>query len=197
MNVVTHYDKLIEENNDPFRAPPILQEYMNKWDGQVFIDAMCLLSNTAKILEIGVGTGRVAAKVGPYCSKFYGIDISPKTIERASENLSGLKNIELICADFSSYMFVEMFDIIYSTLTSMHFEDKQKFISKISALLKTTGRFMLSINKNQNEYINVGNRKLKNYPDDLNEITDCINSTDMVIEEQFETEFAHIFICTK
>ena len=30
MNVIDHYDKLIIENNDPFRDPPELQDYMEK-----------------------------------------------------------------------------------------------------------------------------------------------------------------------
>ena len=40
MDVKTHYDMLIEENNDPFRDPPVLQKYMELWDGQVFLDQM-------------------------------------------------------------------------------------------------------------------------------------------------------------
>ncbi len=59
MNIIEHYDKLIEENNDPFRDPQILQDYMNKWDGSAFIDAM-QLDKTKHVLEIGVGTGRLA-----------------------------------------------------------------------------------------------------------------------------------------
>ena len=38
MNVVKHYDLLINEDNDPFRDPPELQEYMDQWDGAAFID---------------------------------------------------------------------------------------------------------------------------------------------------------------
>ena len=33
MDIITHYDKLIDDNNDPFRDPPPLREYMDKWDG--------------------------------------------------------------------------------------------------------------------------------------------------------------------
>ena len=62
MNVIQHYDRLVDENNDPFYDPPILQKYMDKWDGKVFIDSM-LLNNTKQVLEIGVGTGRLAKKV--------------------------------------------------------------------------------------------------------------------------------------
>ena len=36
----THYDLLVDENNDSFRDPPVLQKYMESWDGQVFLDLM-------------------------------------------------------------------------------------------------------------------------------------------------------------
>lgn len=32
MNVIEHYDKLIEEKNDPVYDPKPLKEYMDKWD---------------------------------------------------------------------------------------------------------------------------------------------------------------------
>lgn len=51
MNTIEHYDKLIEENNDPVRDSDILKEYMNKWDGKQFIDAL-ELSNDKLALEI-------------------------------------------------------------------------------------------------------------------------------------------------
>lgn len=196
MNVKDHYNQLIEENNDPFRDPPVLQEYMSKWDGQTFIDFMCL-SPEKKVLEIGVGTGRIAAKVIPYCSKLIGIDISPKTIERATENLSCFDNLELICSDFSDYAFNETFDIIYSSLTLMHFEDKRHFIFKVDNLLNIGGTFCLSIDKNQNDYIDMGTRKLKIYPDKIDTIITFIHLSSMKIITQHETEFAHIIVCSK
>lgn len=64
MDVVTHYDILIENNNDPFRDPPLMQKYMDKWDGQIFIDSM-YITKSKKVLEIGIGTGRIAARVAP------------------------------------------------------------------------------------------------------------------------------------
>lgn len=70
MNVVEHYDKLIDDNNDSFNDPLPLQEYMNKWDGQLFIDSMCL-TKEKRVLEVGVGTGRLAARVISCCLKIY------------------------------------------------------------------------------------------------------------------------------
>ncbi len=62
MNVVKHYDLLIDEGNDAFCDPPVLQEYMDKWDGQEFIDSMTL-DKKKTVLEIGIGTGRIAKKL--------------------------------------------------------------------------------------------------------------------------------------
>ena len=49
-----------------------------------------------------------------------------KTVERAKENIAELSNITLILEDFYRHVFCEQFDIIYSSLTFMHFKDKQK-----------------------------------------------------------------------
>ena len=196
MNVSTHYDMLIDENNDSFRDGPVLQEYMNQWDGQIFIDSMKLQS-TKRVLEIGVGTGRLAAKVAPLCLSFCGIDISPKTIERARENLADHKNVELICSDFALFESQSTFDVIYSSLTMMHFENKEQIIAKVDALLCDKGVFCLSIDKSQSEYIDMGTRKIKIYPDTLDNIKSIINTSSMSIKDTFETEFAHIIVCTK
>ena len=64
MDVIEHYDKLIDEGNDPFLDPKPLRDYMDKWDGQRFIDALSL-DKTKSVLEIGVGTGRLAVRVIP------------------------------------------------------------------------------------------------------------------------------------
>ncbi len=196
MDVITHYDLLIEENNDPFHDPPELKEFMNKWDGQIFIDALQLDKNK-KVLEIGLGTGRIAVKVAPYCKRLTGIDISPKTIQRAKENLKAYSNISFVNADFISYEFKEKFDVIYSSLTMMHFENKKQVIFKVVSLLKSKGIFCLSIDKNQSEYIDMGNRKINIYPDNPNDILDIINLTKMSVKNVFETENGYIIVSTK
>ena len=67
MDVINHYDLLIDEGNDPFRDPPVLQEYMSRWDGERFIEALELTGNK-RVLEVGIGTGRLAGKVAPLCA---------------------------------------------------------------------------------------------------------------------------------
>ena len=140
--VISHYDSLVDENNDPFRDPPALKRYMDKWDGNTFIDSLTL-DQTKTVLEIGIGTGRLAVRTAPLCKKLVGIDISPKTIMRAKENLSEYSNVFLISGDFYAYPFDMKFDIIYSSLTFLHLQDKPKAIAIISTLLNKMGRLYL------------------------------------------------------
>ena len=134
IDVIEHYNKLIDENNDPTRDPKPLRDYMDKWDGEKFIESM-RLDKSKSALEIGIGTGRLAIKIAPNCKSLCGIDISEKTIGRAAENLSTYRNIKLICGDFMSCEFESQFDVIYSSLTFMHIQDKLSAIQKIATLL--------------------------------------------------------------
>lgn len=195
-NVIRHYDCLIDEDNDPVRDPEPLKAYMDKWDGQGFIDKM-QLSRSSSVLEIGVGTGRLAIRTAPQCKKFYGIDVSPKTIDRAKENLVQYKNVTLICGDFLYYRFECTFDVVYSSLTFMHIEDKQRALRKVSELLNRGGRFVLSIDKNPSEFIDVGTYKVKIYPDNADETAGCIEAAGLTVSERYDTEFAAIFIAVK
>ena len=196
MNVIDHYDLLIEENNDPFNDPPALQEYMNQWDGALFLKSLNLTASK-NVLEIGVGTGRIAVKVAPHCKRLVGVDISPKTIERAKENLKDYSNISFVCADFNTHAFNETFDIIYSSLTMMHFENKQQVISKVDTLLDKGGVFCLSIDKNQSDYIDMGTRKIKIYPDTLDNIKSLIDASSMTVTNIYETDNAYIIVSKK
>lgn len=196
MQVIEHYDKLIEENNDPVYDPEPLKKHMDKYDGQTFLDEM-RLDKTKCVLEIGVGTGRLALKTVPLCRRFYGIDISPKTIDRARHHLSAHHTVELICDDFMQHDFSIRFDVIYSSLTLMHIEDKQRFFNKIYSLLDSSGRFVLSIDKNQNKYIDCGVRKIEIYPDHPDDTRLYIKKSGLTLSDCMETEFAHIFVCTK
>jgi ubiquinone/menaquinone biosynthesis C-methylase UbiE len=194
--VIEHYNKLIDENNDPVRDSKPLKDYMDKWDGGRFIESMKLNKNKT-VLEIGVGTGRLAMKVAPLCQLFLGIDISPKTITRAAENLSSCHNIKLICDDFMSFEFADCFDVIYSSLTFMHIEDKLSAIKKIASLLNGDGIFVLSMDKNRDKFIDMGTRKIEIYPDDPIITRDFILEANLNLVDEFETEHAYVIVCQK
>ena len=191
-----HYDMLIDEGNDPVHDGEALKAYMDKWDGGQFIDDL-RLSGDETVLEIGVGTGRLATKVCDRCKVFYGIDLSPKTIETAKKNLSRYKNIHLICDDFLRWASGTKFDVIYSSLTFLHIEDKVGAISKIHTLLNESGRFVLSIEKSQEHELICGERKVKTYPDRAEETKRLLCESGFAIVKQYETEFANIFVAVK
>lgn len=194
--VEKHYDRLAEEDNDPVFDPPGLKKYMDGWDGEEFISRLGL-SPDKSVLEIGVGTGRLAVRVSRQCGSFFGIDLSSKTIQKAAANLSGLNNITLLCGDFLHHEFKEPFDIIYSSLTFMHIEDKQTALDKISSLLVPCGRFVLSIDKNQSDKIVFPDRQLTIFPDRPDIISDCIVRSGLKITDLCETRFACIFTAEK
>ena len=190
------YVRLIGENNAPFRDPPGLQEYMNSWDGPVFLDLM-ELDPSKTVLEIGVGTGRLAAGTAGSCRHLTGVDVSPRTVERARENLRDFPNVSLICGDFMTCPFTETFDVVYSSLTMMHFEDKRSVIGKVSSLLKDGGLFCLSIDKNRSEWIDMGNRRLRVYPDTPEEIAALAEQAGLKAGKTAETENAYLLVFTK
>ena len=183
-DVVRHYDKLIDENNDPVCDPKPLKAYMDKWDGSDFISKLNL-NKQSSVFEIGVGTGRLAVRVAPLCGSFCGIDISPKTINRAKENLKEYDNVSLIYGDFLAYSFTCSFNVIYSSLTFMHIKDKQAAIDKVASLLSDGGKFVLSVDKNQDEYIDTAENKIRVYPDNPNIISSSIKNTGIIIEDIF------------
>lgn len=192
-DVVIHYNALIYQNNDPVYDSKPLKEYMDKWDGDFFIEKLNLQDHNS-VLEIGVGTGRLAVRVAPHCQKFCGIDLSPKTIEKATENLSAYPNCTFICGDFLDYDFADAFHVIYSSLTFMHMENKLNAIQKVYSLLTKPGRFVLSIDKNQEEYIDIGVCKTKIFPDNPEQIMHCLKIAGFSSIEQYEKEFSYIFV---
>ena len=194
-DVINHYDMLVEEGNDPVLDPPPLQEYMDKWDGKIFLDLL-ELNGQQSVLEIGCGTGRLALKTAPHSKEFFGIDISPKTIETAKTHLP-FDNVTLICDDFMTHRFSNKFDVIYSSLTFMHIRDKSKAVGRVFELLNPRGRFVLSIDKNQAKTIDLGTRSVEIYPDTPENINELLKQNSFSEIEEFETEFAYLFLAKK
>lgn len=195
-NVSSHYDALIDENNDPVFDPEPLKIYMDRWDGAAFFDLLDL-SVSKSVLEIGVGTGRLAIRTAPLCRTFTGIDISEKTVEKAKQNLKRFSNVTLIHGDFNTFDFSEKYDVIYSSLTFMHFNNKTDTIEKIYSLLVPNGSFVLSIDKSRNKYIECNGRTVEIYPDDPDITKTHLHNAKFVVESVIETEAAYLFSAKK
>lgn len=196
VSVAEHYDLLIDERDDPVKDPPALRAYMERWDGAPFIEALCP-DRADEILEIGVGTGRLAARVAPLCGGFTGIDVSPKTIARAAENLAGLQNVTLVCGDFLQFPFEKKFSAVYSSLTFLHIRAKRKAMQKAANLLNDGGRFVLSVDKNAQKFLECGERRVRLYPDDPQKTEEYLIAAGFTVTETIQTDAACIFAAVK
>jgi SAM-dependent methyltransferase len=101
--------------------------------------------------------------------------------------------MELICGDFLVHAFDRRFDVIYSSLTLMHFEDKGQFLRKAASLLRPGGTLVLSLDKNQSEILDMGTRQLRIYPDTPERLIPHLGK--LCLERTIETTFSHILIC--
>ena len=73
--------------------------------------------------------------------------------------------------------------------------DKKQILSKVAGLLSNQGILCLSIDKNQSEYIDMGTRKIRVYPDTPDKLIPIIQETTMRVVDSYETEFAYVLIC--
>ena len=76
----------------------------------------------------------------------------------------------------------------------MHFENKQHVVIKVSGLLKDNGIFVLSIDKNQDGFIDMGDRKIKIYPDTPENISELIKDTTMSVTRVLEIGNSYIIV---
>lgn len=191
INVSRHYDLLIENGNDPVLDGKELSEYMNKWDGEEFIHLLDLDKNKT-VLEIGCGTGRIAKKIVDLCKIYIGIDISQKTINVARNHFKNNTNARFVEGDFLNYDFTQMYDVICSTLTFMHIQDKEYALTKIFRLLKIGGKLVLSLDKNQQTFIDTGYSKIMVFPDTPNTICGLLRQIGFKNIDVKEIELSHI-----
>ncbi len=75
----------------------------------------------------------------------------------------------------------------------MHIENKQETINKIYGLLNLGGKFVLSIDKNQDEFIDFKTRKLRVYPDYPDDTKHRLELSGFAKIEMTETEFGYVF----
>ena len=195
-DVARHYDLLIDEGNDPVLDPPELAAYMDGWDGGLFVDAL-RLNGTQDVLEIGVGTGRLAVRIAPQSASFTGIDISQKSLARAAQHLAGCPQARLVCADFMAWKTQARFDVAYSSLTFMHLADKRGAAQKAASLLKSGGRLVLSLDRDDSGVLDYGTRRLTVYPDDPVLLAAHLQEAGLTVQPVLETERAYILVATK
>ena len=79
----------------------------------------------------------------------------------------------------------------------MHFQDKSLVIGKISTLLNDGGLVCLSIDKNQSEWLDMGDRRIRIYPDTPERIVALAEQAKLKRKKVVEIENAHIVVLVK
>ena len=79
----------------------------------------------------------------------------------------------------------------------MHFEDKKTMIAKVTSLLNSNGLFCVSIDKSQGEWIDMGNRKIRIYPDTLERTIMLAKQAGLKEKKTVEVENAYLIVFMK
>ena len=98
-------------------------------------------------LDIGCGTGLAvgqAANLVKGNGLFYGVDLSPKMIEKAKSNFSGKDNFRFLQANSESIPLEDnFFDIIICNNSFHHYLHPDKVLKEMRRLLKSGGKLYL------------------------------------------------------
>ena len=108
--------------------------------GQIDVIQMLDLKPGVALLYIGCGTGYAigqAVNVVNNKGTFYGVDLSPKMVEKARENFKGNENVHFVTASAVSIPLEDnSFDVIICNHSFHHYLNPAKAVQEMHRLLK-------------------------------------------------------------
>lgn len=103
-------------------------------------------NDTPRVLDIGAGTGLFSSFIKEKYpnAKITLIDISENMLDVAKQRFKDDNNVDYIVADYTEYEFNQTFDIVISSLSIHHLDDKDKIklYNKVFTLLNENGLFL-------------------------------------------------------
>ena len=89
------------------------------------------LNESMEVLDFGIGTGLLGFEIAKSVKKVYGIDTSPKMLEKVAQKNTSELSIETYCQDIIERPLKRKFDGLVSSMTLHHVEDLEAFFSTI------------------------------------------------------------------
>ena len=106
--------------------------------------------------DLGTGSGILASIASKYSNKVYAFEINPLVIKRYSEKLlKSNKNIELIEADLTNYIFSEKPDVVICEMLDTALIDEEQ-VPVINNILDYTGEKTIFIPKSTYDTVQLG-----------------------------------------
>ena len=135
-----HVDQ--EEYSDIYSAMPRIQEGTDNSDECVARVTEDILSGS--VLDVGCGTGELAANLAPFVSQVIGVDSSAEMLEAARDRLVAHPNVELRRGQLERLPLEnESVDAITVCLVLHHVPDPTSVFAEIARVLRPGGKALL------------------------------------------------------
>jgi SAM-dependent methyltransferase len=96
------------------------------------------------ILEVGVGTGHLAAELRDLTSRYVGLEPSKGMFLEAKDVLQG-RQVELVETSLEDWKSTTRFDLILTHMCLQTVDNHQRFIESMASLLNHGGAFLITI----------------------------------------------------
>ncbi len=123
------------------------RKYVFLREAQTRVISLLDLYPNVHFLDVGCGTGWAVGQVAKLASdqgSFYGVDLSPRMIERAKSNFRGRPNLHFLQASADSIPLESDFlDMLICTNSFHHYPNPLKALQEMARLLKAGGKLYI------------------------------------------------------
>ena len=151
---------------------PSLYENQCKFVWECATDLIDLLSPSPgeRILDLGCGTGQLAAQISQSGAEVVGIDNSESMISKAKQNYP---HIDFRVGDATNFRCERPFDAVFSNAVLHWIKESESVVACISKALKSNGRFIAEFGGkgNMSNFISTLESTLKEFGYDCNNLS--------------------------
>jgi SAM-dependent methyltransferase len=127
------------------RYAEIYDELFGHMDAAPAVDAIRKLANGGQVLELGIGTGRVALPLAAAGVRVHGVDASERMVERLRAKPGG-ESLSVTIGDFAELDIGETFSVVFiafNTLFALLTQEKQaRCFERVAVHLSQSGIFI-------------------------------------------------------